>query len=145
MARSISSWVDAAHRRNHFMLEKNRLKQHFPFLECTLRCNQLTCRGSITPSEGCDPYKIKLEYRMGKTPKVYITDPLIAPHSKYHMYKEGDLCLFDPRVTPWSSNMMLHETIIPWTAEWLVLYELWKYTGAWMGPEAPHGDDETDK
>jgi len=145
MARTISSIVNAAHRRHHFILETNRLKKHFPFLDCTLRGGQLTCRGSITPSEGCDTYKVKLVYRKGETPKVYIVDPPIEAHPKYHMYKDGHLCLFDPRVSPWYSDMMVHETIIPWSAEWLVFYELWKETGKWMGPEAPHGHDETDK
>jgi hypothetical protein len=38
--------------------------------------------------------------------------------------------------------MKIHETIIPWTAEWLVFYELWKISGKWMGPAALHGTDE---
>lgn len=133
MAKTIQSRVIASHWRNHFILEKTRLKKHFPFLNCILRCNQLTCRGSITPSEGCSTYKIKLVYVRGKTPKVYVIDPLIEPHSKYHIYKDGALCLFDPRKSPWSSDMMLQNTIIPWTAEWLVFYELWKNTGEWLG------------
>lgn len=145
MGRTINSWVNAAHRRYHFILEKSRLKKYYPFLNCTLRGNQLTCRGTITPSEGCNTYKIKLVYRKEKTPKVYIVDPPIEPHIEYHMYKEGDLCLFDPRVSPWSPDMMLHETIIPWTAEWFVFYELWKDTGKWLGLEAPHGEDEAVK
>jgi len=33
---------------------------------------------------------------------------------------------------------MLHETIIPWTAEWIVFYELWKITGEWLGSAALH-------
>ncbi len=145
MARTISSRIDATHRRHHFILEKNRLKKYFPFLNCTLQGNQLTCRGSITPSEGCCTYKIKFVYKKGKTPQVYIVNPPIEPHSKYHVYKDGSLCLFDPRVASWSSDMMAHETIIPWTAEWLVFYELWKDTGTWQGAEAPHEDDEMDK
>ncbi len=39
----------------------------------------------------------------------------------------------------------IDDTIIPWTAEWLVFYELWKDTGTWQGAEAPHEDDEMDK
>ena len=38
--------------------------------------------------------------------------------------------------------MYVHETIVPWTAEWIVFYELWKITGEWLGPEAPHGAGE---
>jgi hypothetical protein len=36
----------------------------------------------------------------------------------------------------------IHEKIIPWTAEWLVYYEIFKRTGQWIGPEAPHGSEE---
>ena len=35
--------------------------------------------------------------------------------------------------------MKIHETIIPWTAEWLVFYELWQLTGEWYGAASPHG------
>lgn len=142
MAKKIHSRVSAVHRRNHFILEMSRLKKYFPFLNCTLRGNQLTCRGTITPSDGCDTYKIKLVYIRGRTPKVYVIDPPIEPHPKYHIYDGGHLCLYDPRESPWSPDMMVHETIIPWTAEWLVFYEIWKETGDWLGPEAPHEDGE---
>jgi len=33
----------------------------------------------------------------------------------------------------------IHEKIIPWIAEWLVFYELYRICGKWLGPEAPHG------
>jgi hypothetical protein len=33
---------------------------------------------------------------------------------------------------------VLHETIIPWTAEWLVSYELYLTTGKWLGSSAVH-------
>lgn len=55
------------------------------------------------------------------------------------MYEHGALCLYEPRETPWRSSDNLHEKIIPWTAEWLVFYELFLIYGKWLGPEAPHG------
>lgn len=133
-----------AERRRLFVLEKQCIKKYFPFLRCTLRGKNLTCHGNITPSEGCDTYKIKVEYQEGRAPRVYITDPYIEPDPEYHIYKAGHLCLYDHRESPWSTKMMLHETIIPWTAEWLVFYELWKITGEWIGPEALHGLDESE-
>lgn len=33
---------------------------------------------------------------------------------------------------------MIAETIVPWTALWLLYYELWLETDEWLGPEAPH-------
>jgi hypothetical protein len=58
------------------------------------------------------------------------------------MYKEGNLCLYDWREMPWRTEMKIHETIIPWTAEWLVFYEIWKLTGSWLGAESSHGVGE---
>jgi hypothetical protein len=42
-----------------------------------------------------------------------------------------DLCLHKP--DEWDSSMLLVETIIPWTTEWLAHYELWKRTHQWYG------------
>lgn len=54
------------------------------------------------------------------------------------MYKDGSLCLYYPGDLAWDGRQNLHETIVPWTAEWLVLHELYLITGEWKGPEAPH-------
>jgi hypothetical protein len=29
--------------------------------------------------------------------------------------------------------MLLAYTVVPWTSEWLVFYELWLITGEWLG------------
>jgi hypothetical protein len=29
--------------------------------------------------------------------------------------------------------MLLGDTILPWTAEWLLHYEIWRATEKWMG------------
>lgn len=129
--------------RRRFISEKSRIENHFPCFRCQLQDAQLVCYGTITPSDGCDTYKLKIEYREGGVPKVFITEPQIKPDSKYHMFmKDGDLCLYDHRESDWTFSMLIHETIIPWTAEWLVFYEIWKLKGKWLGPEAPHGPTE---
>lgn len=56
------------------------------------------------------------------------------------MYKDGTLCLYDWREQPWQKHWHLHETIIPWTSEWLVFYEIWLLTGKWRGRSADHLD-----
>lgn len=130
-------------RRRRFISEKRRIENHFPCFKCELRGKQLVCYGQIIPSEGCEAYKIKIEYSEGGIPKVYVTEPHIEPNSKYHIFmRDGDLCLYDHRESAWTVQMFIHETIIPWTAEWLVFYELWKLTGKWLGPEASHGTAE---
>ena len=54
------------------------------------------------------------------------------------MYANGDLCLYHPPSQPWSAENDLHNTIIPWTAEWLVFYELYLSEGVWLGPQVEH-------
>jgi len=133
-----SPFNNDAHVKRHFISEKLRVERYFPCFRCELRPNHLICKGIITPEERCDSYHIKIKYTQHGVPRVYITNPVIEPMSAYHMYGDGSLCLYDHREAPWSAKMMLHETIIPWTAEWIVFYELWKLTGQWLGPAAPH-------
>ncbi|HWX23034.1 MAG TPA: hypothetical protein VN578_24290 [Candidatus Binatia bacterium] len=54
------------------------------------------------------------------------------------MYSDCKLCLYDWRDQPWQDKWHLHETVIPWAAEWLVFYELLLLTGKWHGPSALH-------
>lgn len=48
------------------------------------------------------------------------------------------LCLFWPHDREWTKFMSIADFIIPWTSEWLANYELWKVSGRWPSPEAPH-------
>jgi hypothetical protein len=48
------------------------------------------------------------------------------------------LCLFDPDGGEWSNRELIANTTIPWTAEWLLYYELWHLTGAWRGGGVGH-------
>lgn len=122
----------------HFRLEKGRIEKHFPFLACKYRRNCLNCRGQLLPADGCVVYSIQIHYAFGGVPEVWVTDPKIEPSGEYHMYPAGNLCLYDPREMPWRPDMKIHETIIPWTAEWLLFYEIWKISGRWLGAEAIH-------
>jgi len=102
----------------------------------------LHCNGKIIPFKGCTSYSIRISYKMGHIPDVYIINPQIQPRAEYHMYADGKLCLYDWREMPWRAHMDLHETIIPWTSEWIVFYELWCLTGKWLGAASMHGTEE---
>jgi hypothetical protein len=52
------------------------------------------------------------------------------------VYSNGDLCLYLPG--QWKESMLLADTILPWTSQWLLLYELWLITGHWMGTGHDH-------
>jgi hypothetical protein len=125
-----------------FALQAALIRKHFPFLHCKFKGAELMCSGEIMPSDFCDTYRILIRYPKGKVPRVNIVRPKIEPSAKIHMYPNGALCLYDHRAAPWNANYNLHETIIPWTAEWLVFYELYKTHNVWLGPEAPHSADE---
>lgn len=116
------------------------MQKHFPCFDCSLKKGILICTGTIQPSEHCDKYYLTVTLKQGGVPKVRITKPRIQPSPKIHMFEDGSLCLYDFRDESWTEKANIHETIIPWTAEWLVYYELFIDTGVWFGPEAPHGD-----
>ena len=133
-------WIsrDRGVDERRFALQKALVEKHFPGFECRLARRCLECEGSITPSEECGTYWVSISYQRGGIPRVKIKDPQIIPSSAIHVYANGTLCLYEPRDTPWKASDNLHEKIIPWTAEWLVFYELFLIYGKWLGPEAPH-------
>ena len=121
-----------------FVAQKALVEKHFPLFGCRLSHRRLVCEGVITPSQECDAYRIVISYTQNGVPRVMIKDPHIEPSAAIHMYNNGDLCLYHPDETPWKPTDNLHEKIIPWTAEWLLFYELYKIYGKWLGPEATH-------
>lgn len=117
------------------------MRKHFPCFNCSVMGRVLTCVGEITPSEGCDTYKVKICLPVGMTPRVKVLNPKIEYDRRIHMYACGHLCLYKPKDQPWMETDYVHEKILPWTAEWLVYYELFLITGEWLGPEASHDDE----
>lgn len=125
----------------HLALQELLMRKHFPCFKCSLRKGTLVCVGEITPCAECSTYKVRISLDRGMTPKVRVIEPDIEPSRKIHMYSSGHLCLFKPEDQPWMDTDCLHEKIVPWTAEWLVYYELYLITGEWLGPEASHGEE----
>jgi len=132
----ISRDCGADYRR--FVIQKPLIEKYFPCFKCLLSRRHLECEGLITPSKGCASYRIVISYEQDGVPRVKIREPQITPSSTIHMYDNGALCLYKPAETPWKLSDNVHEKIIPWTAEWLVFYELYLMCGKWLGPEAPH-------
>jgi hypothetical protein len=71
---------------------------------------------------------------------VQILDPVLDPGVRDelpHVYTDtGGLCLHEHG--QWDQSLPIATTIIPWAAEWLLHYELWKATGVWTGGGATH-------
>jgi len=119
--------------------QKKDIEYHFDGFKCKiLNRSELRCIGLIRPDEDSPVYKVRIIYRPGVTPKVRVLSPKIELSTKTHVYKGGDLCLFYPPDEPWKESYRIVEKTIPWTAEWIVYYELYLITGKWEGPEAPH-------
>ena len=79
-------------------------------------------------------------YRDLVSPDARILCPKIEPKRELHFYKTGNLCLYDWREQPWQDKWHLADTVIPWTAEWLLYYEIYLLTGKWLGKSAIHGE-----
>jgi len=125
-----------------FVVQKALVEKHYSCFKCKHSHRLLECEGFITPSEDCATYRIAISYEQNGVPRVRIKDPHINPSPDIHMYGNGSLCLYLPAEDPWKVSDNIHEKIIPWTAEWLVFYELYQICGKWLGPEAPHGVGE---
>ena len=48
-----------------------------------------------------------------------------------HVFPGDNLCLHFPG--EWTPEKSIATTIVPWTSEWLLHYEIWVFTGKWTG------------
>jgi hypothetical protein len=139
MERFIPKSDGATHRR--LVFEGLLVRERFPVFSARLIGNQLICRGRIRPAEFSQPYRVEMSYRLRNSPHVRIVEPAIKAESKLHFYEDGTLCLYDWREQPWQTKFHLADTVVPWTAEWLLYYELYLLTGKWLGASAIHGTE----
>lgn len=93
--------------------------------------------GTLRPDPRFGEFQAEISYNSPFRPKVYIKSPTLEPDAP-HRFPEGDLCLYYPNDRVWTLRDFIASTIVPWTAEWLYFYEVWKRLGIWYGPEAPH-------
>src|SRR5262245_14732736 len=94
--------------------------------------------GTLKPSPGSPDYRIRINYRIHTSPRVFVLSPKLLPGTPHIYRTDGALCLYYPDDRSWSSEMLIAKTIVPWTTEWLHYYEIWQVTDKWFGPEAPH-------
>jgi hypothetical protein len=95
----------------------------------------LTWTGPLQPSPLSAVYTVVVTYRAGwHRPRVTVLDPPLREPGVGrlpHVFPEDRLCLHYGG--DWHEQMSIADTILPWAAEWLVHYELWKATGDWHG------------
>lgn len=122
--------------------QKNMILMDFPESEAVIKEGMLVWYGKVKPTAVSEEYTLKLEYKMGKYPKVWLMNANIEsgqgsdiPHH-YHVdekEKTVELCLFKPKFKEWMKHYPISKTIIPWAIEWLYYYEIWCITGEWQG------------
>jgi hypothetical protein len=111
-----------------------QLDRDFPDGKAKLRPAVLVWTGRLTPTPLSREYTVRIWYARGHYPGVRLVEPPLRPDERellHHLYPNGDLCLH--KVDEWDPSMLLVDTIIPWTAEWLAHYELWKLNHQWYG------------
>lgn len=116
------------------------LRNLLPNARSRIRRRTLTSVFELQPTQDTRRYTIKLYYRLGCRPEVHVLHPTLqvrddADHIP-HSFGANQLCLhLDGE---WRPTMSLADTIVPWTSEWLLYYELWLVTGTWQG--GGHGE-----
>jgi len=100
----------------------------------------LIWEGKLQPTNLSITYDIRVEYNIGCNPNIYVLSPSPLPLAKDatklpHTYnhEKQHLCLYHRLMNEWNERKMIAKTIIPWTSEWLLHYEIWVTTGTWHG------------
>lgn len=105
--------------------------------------------GEIQPTKLSRKYQARIEYRIGKSPKINIISPKLelfeGARKLPHIYSDGSLCLYTPANGEWHEGKKIADTIIPWISLWLFYYEAWLITGQWFGDGTEPSSNETTK
>jgi hypothetical protein len=110
------------------------LRGVFPEVKADLKATRLIWTGPIQPTPNSRVYTVQITHRVGRFPQVRVVNPELETRPGEplpHVYGDGTLCLHQEG--EWTSDMLIVNTTLPWTAEWLINYEIWKGTGDWHG------------
>ena|ERR1700733_2697299 len=110
------------------------LRSVFPGSELAIKRDQLTWTGRLQPCELSRAYTVEITYKLGRYPVTRVLDPPLRETETGflpHIFNDRSLCLHD--AGQWTENMLIVDTIVPWTAEWLLHYEIWLATDEWFG------------
>ena len=89
----------------------------------------MTWIGQLQPTPASETYTVKIVYRLSQRAIVTILHPpLEAPDERRipHVFEGNKLCLHHDHER--NGSLLLAETVVPWTSEWLLFYEFWKAT-----------------
>ena len=118
-----------------FVQQIGRMSSIHPQFQLTFVRNLARWTGAMQPSAVSRDYQVKIEYVLGKRPKVWVVQPYLQrlrPDQKIpHTFHDGSICLHLQE--DWTPAMFIADTIVPWLALWLYHYEVWHATGKWLG------------
>lgn len=110
------------------------LRSVYPGSTVRLGPSKLLWRGQLKPSGLSEQYLTEVSLQVGHQPIVKVLRPALKPDDQGrlpHIWEDGSLCLHT--AGQWSTSMLLVDTTVPWSSEWLFHYEMWKGTGVWFG------------
>lgn len=118
-------------------LQKAALVRQYPTSTVSTSRTELVWYGSLTPNGFSRTYEVVVAHQIeGPPPLVYVAKPrlrLVNGLRLPHVYPLNTLCLYYG-TREWNSSMLIANTLVPWTAEWLAHYEVWLATaGEWHG------------
>ena len=131
-------------REKSLSLEVQRRALHakFEHSRATVSSGRLRWEAELVPHALGSTYRVHLSYRLGSRPRVHVLDPVLVKRVDEngdlircdHMHSDDEPCLFyHHRKNEWHGGLLLVDTIVPWTSEWLLHYEIWVATGSWRG------------
>jgi hypothetical protein len=100
----------------------------------TVKAGRLHWEGMLHPTACSERYLVAIDYAPPGRPDITIISPPLEPPEVGvlpHTYEGDRPCLFFPG--EWRPRMRIDTTIVPWISEWLLFYELWLFTGEWLG------------
>jgi hypothetical protein len=122
------------------------VRSRFPGFRSQIDGGLLICTGAVRPGPMSGTYDVRLIYRVGTWPKVFVPGAqlkALEPGAKIpHTYGPTQPCVFYPSIREWRSDMKLSDTVIPWLCLWLLFYEIWRATGEWLGGGIAHAPIE---
>lgn len=122
------------------VIQSYLISQKYPEAKCEIKKNQLIWEGKIKPTSLSREYNIRIICNGTLRPQVILYGDKIEGIERedfpHHFKIDKDkpevyLCLHLPKEFNYSYS--IHDTIIPWTQEWLYFYEIWLSTGKWCG------------
>lgn len=121
-----------------------------PSFEGQLGPNSWIAAFDLRPTPASRSYRVQITFLSSRSPQVHVLFPDMyalangrkLPHVYLPLVHPAQLCLFHPVRDDWARHLRVSETIVPWTAEWLLHFELWLATNTWRGGgQHPTGRD----